>query len=194
MTFLTTRCKAPLFLLIVTLTTLSLFSPTQSLADASPYGITSIDLDRNNYVALETTLWSLIERLDTPAAISAIFEMHHNFTVAHLPFAAPGTIESDAFIALASIYEWKLLEGHMMGVTNLFEVVRLTLEKWATQPAPVSYDRLELLDLAETIQDDSKQSFRVASTMDDMDNIMVMQNLYSRAMMVKIKMVLLSFF
>lgn len=70
-----------------------------------------------------------------------------------------------------------------MGVTNLFEVVRLTLNKYADSPEPKSFDRLEMLDLSESIQDDSNQSFRVASTLEDIDSLM--EKLYQRAKLVK---------
>lgn len=164
---------------------LLLITPITFAAASQQHGITSMDHDRNNYISLETTLWSLIERLETPEALTAIFEMHHIFTDAHLPLVSPGVAQSDAFIALELIYEWKKLEQHLMGVTNLFEVVRLTLNKWAESPEPRSFDRLEMLDLAETIQDDSNQSFRVSNTLEEIENIMVTQNLYSRAMLVK---------
>lgn len=182
---MTIPLATPLFVLL--LTTFALLQiPRQTFA-APPQDITSIDHDRNTYLSLETQLWSRIERLDPTEAesLTAIFEMYHNFTANHLPMVLTSVADSDSFIALERIYEWKSVEQHIMGVTNLFEVIRLTLNKWAESPEPKSFERLEMLDLAETILDDSKQSFRVASTMADIENIMLTQNLYRRASLVK---------
>lgn len=174
-------------LLLGLMVTFALVLQPHPTVAAHQHGITTADRDRNHYVSLEATLWSLIERRDTRDALAAIFEMHHNFTVAHLPLAVPGSGHSDAFIALDAIYEWKHLEQHLHGITNLFEVVRLTLDDWATASRPDEFNELALTDLAETIQEDGASSFRVAKTMDDIENIMVKQSLYYRAMLVKIR-------
>lgn len=162
---------------------LAVASLTANTSAAQQRGITSTDKDRSAYLLLEKELWPRVDQLDKPtAALRAIFEAHYHFAKDHLPLRPDMSIDSDAFIALDAIYEWKQLEQYLHGVINLFEVFRLTLTEWSASPD--EFNELALTDLVESILEDGSGSFKVAKTMDNIENIMVKQSLYYRAMLV----------
>lgn len=148
-------------------------------------GITQIDADRRAYLQLEATLWQHIAAADTPAGrLVEVFAQHRNFTEQRLGRELLGVGVGDEFIVLNGLYEWKLIEQDMRSLHNLFDVYRMTLEQYRN--VRDDFDELALNDLAETVLHDDGGPFKVAATLEQIENVMVRQNLYYKAKLVGI--------
>lgn len=147
---------------------------------AQEKGITHIDLCRTKLLDMELNLWNTLDNMDQLNGLKQIFNEYRNFVDNHLNTNGSAAIDAgNGFIVLESIFEWKILDKDLGTVNNLFEVFRLSLQKYI-----VHFDKLALNDLTETILND--EYFPVAKTLEQIENIMVKQGLYYKAMLVGI--------
>lgn len=144
-----------------------------------------MDTDRRAYLQLERQLWQHVDISESPTArLIEVFGQHRNFTETRM--SAVDVLASDGdgneFIVLNGLYEWKVIEQDLRAINNLFGVYRLTLDQYKTNVG--HYDELALRDLAETVLQDDGGPFGVPSAFDKIENVMVRQNLYYKAMLV----------
>uniref|UniRef100_A0A1L8DP86 Putative conserved secreted protein n=2 Tax=Nyssomyia neivai TaxID=330878 RepID=A0A1L8DP86_9DIPT len=138
-------------------------------------GTTVIDTLRDYYLTLEDQAWKVVSQGKNPdRVLPVVYKLYKMFALQNITTE----MEDYELISLDRIYEWKLLERDLMSVRTLFEVFRQELEK------PVqgmnNFDELSATDFAETVFED--KNFPVPQTFDQIENIMVNQGLYYKAM------------
>lgn len=143
---------------------------------ARSHGSTSIDVSRARYLELEQKLWNTLEYTNQLNGLKETFSEHRKFVAEYIDPIAQ-FISSDGFIALNPIYEWNYLQQDLLVLNNLFEALRVPLDKYVDD-----FDELALNDFTDTILYDER--FPVNGTLEQIENIMVKQALYYRAMLV----------
>lgn len=139
-------------------------------------GSSDIDNIRQLYIQLENQSWSIVNnKTDQNSILRYLFDGHRNFAQQYLKRNFLGS----EFIILEPFYEWKLLEKDLMTINSLFETFRLLLDQHVDD-----YDRLMNNDFAETVLTD--KHFPINDTMDQIENIMIKQSLYYRALQVRV--------
>lgn len=139
-------------------------------------GSSDTDNIRNLYIQLENKSWSIVNNeIDQKSILRYLFDGHRNFAQQYLKRNFIGS----EFIILEPFYEWKLLEKDLMTINSLFETFRLLLDQHVDV-----YDDLVNNDFAETVLTD--KHFPINDTMDQIENIMIKQSLYYRALQVRI--------
>lgn len=133
-----------------------------------------IDAVRANYAALEENSWSVIENgIDHAQSLKQIMKNYRQFVQDEL--ISQQSVND--FIVFDKIYEWKILQQSLITLNNLFEAYRLMLSQNVED-----LDNLALNDFAETVLFD--KDWPVNQTLDEIENIMVKQGLYYKAMLV----------
>lgn len=142
-------------------------------------GITAIDVTRDKYFDLELNLWNTLDNVNQLDGLKQIFQQHRTFADEYFSDkVTPGNSGGgNEFIVLDTFYEWKVLEKDLITLNNLFEAFRMPLQEYVNE-----FNELALHDLTETVLND--EYFPVAKTMDQIENIMVKQGLYYKAMLV----------
>lgn len=159
------------------------FAAIGAIRSVPQKGITQIDIIRRTYLQVEAQLWNYIEANESPTVrLSEIFAQHRNFTDAYLPDAQLTNGDSNEFIVLNGLYEWKVIENDLRAMNNLFSVYRMTLDQYRN--ALGEFNEPALTDLVKTVLQDDSGPFKVRSTLDQIENVMVRQNLYYKAMLV----------
>ncbi|XP_059609555.1 uncharacterized protein LOC132256957 isoform X2 [Phlebotomus argentipes] len=141
-------------------------------------GATVIDTLRDYYLSIEDHSWKIVNRgagIHHPDKIlKPVYKMHKIFAIDNITH----DMEDYELTTLDRIYEWKLLETDLMTVNNLFEVFRQELEK------PLQnmdhFDELSAIDFTDTVFED--KHWPIPETFDKIENIMVNQGLYYKAM------------
>lgn len=137
-------------------------------------GATKMDVLRAYYLMIEQNMWRLIEtENDKNHAVQQIFEGHRVFVDENITKIYT---END-FDILNTVYEWKLLETNIIAVNKLFEAFRFLL-----QQSHEHFDELAATDFADTVFKDDH--FPVNETLNMIENIMVKQGMYYKAMLV----------
>lgn len=143
---------------------------------AHSHGATSIDVSRARYLEIETNLWTTLGYTNQLNGLKETFREHRKFVTEYVD-PIMQFISNDGFIALNPIYEWNYLQQDLLVLNNLFEALRVPLDKYVDD-----FDELALNDFTDTILHDER--FPVNGTLDQIENIMVKQALYYRAMLV----------
>lgn len=140
-------------------------------------GASSIDFTRHNYLQLENTSWSVVENdINQKNVLNSIFDIHRAFVDKYLRQDFYG----NEFIILEPIYEWKVLEKDLLSLNSLFDTFRQLLGQYVDS----NYDERAISDFAETVLTD--KHWPVNETLDQIENIMVKQGLYYKALLVGI--------
>ncbi|XP_055710025.1 uncharacterized protein LOC129805843 isoform X2 [Phlebotomus papatasi] len=141
-------------------------------------GCTVIDKLREYYLTIEDESWKIVNRgsgiYHPDKILHPIYKMYRMFALQNITQA----MEDYELVSLDRIYEWKLLERDLMSVNNLFTVFRQELEKPLQNVG--SFDELSATDFADTVFKD--KHWPVPETFDQIENIMVNQGLYYKAM------------
>lgn len=137
-------------------------------------GATKMDELRAYYLMIEQNMWRLIEtENDRNHGLQQIFEGHRIFVDDNITKVYT---END-FKILNTVYEWKLLETDIITVNKLFEAFRFLL-----QQNHEHFDELAATDFADTVFKD--EHWPVNETLNMIENIMVKQGMYYKAMLV----------
>uniref|UniRef100_A0A1B0D3K4 Uncharacterized protein n=1 Tax=Phlebotomus papatasi TaxID=29031 RepID=A0A1B0D3K4_PHLPP len=141
-------------------------------------GCTVIDKLREYYLTIEDESWKIVNRgsgiYHPDKILHPIYKMYRMFALQNITQA----MEDYELVSLDRIYEWKLLERDLMSVNNLFTVFRQELEKPLQNVG--NFDELSATDFADTVFKD--KHWPVPETFDQIENIMVNQGLYYKAM------------
>lgn len=143
---------------------------------AHSHGATSVDVSRARYLEIEQNLWATLAYTNQLNGLKQTFSEHRKFVTERIDPIAQ-LISSEGFIALNPIYEWNYLQQDLLVLNNLFEALRVPLDKYVDD-----FDELALNDFTDTILHDER--FPVNGTLEQIENIMVKQALYYRAMLV----------
>lgn len=137
-------------------------------------GATKIDELRAFYLRIEQNMWEIVEKeTDQSHTVKQLFEGHRVFIDENM---AKVYSEND-FHVLDAVYEWKLLENDLVALNNLFEAFRFLL-----QQNHEHLDQLAARDFTDTVLKDTH--WPVNETFEKIDNIMVKQGMYYKAMLV----------
>lgn len=153
---------------------IQIFVVTSIIAYSHDY--TSIDVSRARYLELEQNLWNTLRYTNQLNGLNTTFSEHRKFVADYIDPIAQ-LIKSDGLITLNQIYEWNYLQQDLLVLNNLFEALRVPLDKYVND-----FDELALNDFTDTILNDER--FPVKGTLEQIENIMVKQALYYRAMLV----------
>ncbi|GAB0095757.1 uncharacterized protein DMENIID0001_111780 [Sergentomyia squamirostris] len=141
-------------------------------------GATVIDTLRDYYLSLEEQAWKIVSRgssnIHPDRILQPVYKLYRMFALKNIT----KDLEDYELVALDRIYEWKILERDLMSVNNLFEVFRQELEKPLQNVE--NFDELSALDFADTVFKD--KHWPIPETFDQIENIMVNQGLYYKAM------------
>lgn len=143
---------------------------------AHSHGATRIDVSRTRYLELEKYLWTTLAYTNQLNGLKETFSEHRKFVSEYIDPIAQ-FMSNEGFIALNPIYEWNYLQQDLLVLNNLFEALRVPLDKYVDD-----FDELALNDFTDTILHDER--FPVNGTLEQIENIMVKQALYYRAMLV----------
>lgn len=138
-------------------------------------GATQVDELRAYYLMIEQNMWAIAQSgNDHSHVLDQIFEGHRIFVDDNITLV-PNTLHD--FKLLETVYEWKLLETDIITLDNLFEALRLLLRENLQR-----LDELQATDFADTVFKDTH--YPVNGTLEKIDNIMIKQGMYYKAMLV----------
>lgn len=137
-------------------------------------GATSIDFLRAQYLQLEAELWSIIENgVDQSSVLNQILGQHKTFIDQNLTHT---DYNENEFYLLEKIYEWNIVKESLTPIRTLFDSYEKVVNKNIGQ-----FQKLELIDLADTILSDSET---INGTAENIENFMVKQGTYYKVMLV----------
>ena len=141
--------------------------------------VTTIDVYRAKYIKTEQDLWRKTETIENKVdSLKLIFETHRNFNAEFLNNASH-LVDSNEFIVLDRLYEWKEVQRDLILINSIFDVFTTLLGKFKD-----TFDELETNDFILTVIYD--RDVAVDKTLESIENIMVKQALYYKVMLVGI--------
>lgn len=142
-------------------------------------GATQVDELRAYYLMIEQNMWRIVDSGNDPEhALNQIFIGHSIFINDNISRMSHSLSD---FQLLDSVYEWKVLETNIITLDNLFEALRLLLKEKVQR-----LDELQATDFADTVFKDNH--YPVNGTLEMIENIMVKQGMYYKAMLVGIRL------
>lgn len=137
-------------------------------------GATSTDVVRAQYLQLEAELWSIIENgVDQSSVLNQILNQHKAFVNQNITNI---DYNENEFYLLEKIFEWNIVKESLTPIRTLFDSFQVIVDKNGDQ-----FNRLELIDLADTILSESEN---INGTAENIENFMVKQGTYYKVMLV----------
>lgn len=157
----------------------SVNSPALSSYRPGLFAPIEIDAVRQEYLALEQSLWQHLDRStnnrNAEQQLRKIIDSHRHFVHRHMQ----ANWEEGKYEIL-NHYEWSLLERDLIQIDHLFGVFANYLRSHHNN---VDLDERTLTDVAERVLRNDR-TFSIPRIFQDIDLIMVKQTMYYRAMMV----------
>lgn len=136
---------------------------------------------RLEYISLEKSLWQYLgepKKNDEAKQLRKVFETHRNVVNANFS----GDFDPTKYSILVNHYEWNGLEADLLELDGLFKYFRGFINRYLDGV----YDKQAILDLCNDALHENGNSINIPEIVEKMQNIMVRQTLYYRAMLVRI--------